>query len=95
MEDKEQKIKQLIKDIPLLKRGAEEILKRIFVLEERIRHLEEIEKRVGVSVCSDKTFPDTLQIAKFELKELTQQRLKLISLWLNKEEELKNLLKET
>ena len=55
-----------------------ERFERVIKIEERIRHLREIQIKVGDMYChTDKGLPNTIQIAETELEEVNKQRFQL------------------
>ena len=94
METKEQKVDRLKKEYWILKEEIDKRFTRETKLEERIRHLKKISVEVGdIYTHTDKTMPNSLQIAETELEELKQERFKLFDLRLKVEQELKELEK--
>ena len=92
METKEQKIERLKKGYWILAEMINERFERAIKIEERIRHLREIQIKVGDMYChTDKSFPNTIQIAETELEEVNKQRFQLFDKKLKLEQKIKEL----
>ena len=93
METKEQKIERLKKAYLQIEQIKDEIFKRKMIVEDRINHLETMQKRIGI--YENKNFPTPLSVSKTELEDLNEKYFKLIDESMKIRQELEELEDDT